>query len=168
MVAVGIWTGANLQRCDGTVLFPRLLTYLSVSRPPFLQCASGATASSPLPPLLIWPTVLRVALNRWYFAIFSLRADPLVFAPSRKPRAVFTYRAFIRAFQLLRPLFCLFHCSALFLPSAATMNLEICRLPQLPRSVFLAEVLSLHFFSTQPAPFTNGVIPAVLPVKGLR
>ena len=35
-------------------------------------------------------------------------------------------------------------------------------------SVFLAELfLSLTFFSTQPAPHKAGVIPAVLPVKGL-
>jgi hypothetical protein len=166
MVAVGIWTGANLQRCDGRVLFPRLLTYLSVSRPPLLQCASGAAASSPLPPLLIWPTVLRVALNRWYFAIFSLRADPLVFRQVESQER-FSLTALSFAPSRSSGL-CLFHCSASFLPSAATMNLEICRLLQLPRSVFLAEVLSLHFFSTQPAPFTNGVIPAVLPVKGLR
>ena len=36
-------------------------------------------------------------------------------------------------------------------------------------SVFLAEDVFLFiFFPTQPAPFKTGVIPAVLPVKGLR
>jgi hypothetical protein len=36
-------------------------------------------------------------------------------------------------------------------------------------SVFLAEDVFLSiFFPTQPAPFKTGVIPAVLPVKGLR
>jgi hypothetical protein len=35
--------------------------------------------------------------------------------------------------------------------------------------VFLAEDVLLSIFSpTQPAPFKTGVIPAVLPVKGLR
>jgi len=35
--------------------------------------------------------------------------------------------------------------------------------------VFLAEDVFLSiFFPTQPAPFKTGVIPAVLPVKGLR
>jgi hypothetical protein len=35
--------------------------------------------------------------------------------------------------------------------------------------VFLAEDVFLSIFSpTQPAPFQAGVIPAVLPVKGLR
>lgn len=40
-----------------------------------------------------------------------------------------------------------------------------------PYSVFLAEGFSLSFFlhsTTQPAPFTTRVIPAVLPAKGLR
>jgi len=38
-----------------------------------------------------------------------------------------------------------------------------------PNSVFLAEDIFLSiFFPTQPAPFKTGVIPAVLPVKGLR
>jgi len=36
-------------------------------------------------------------------------------------------------------------------------------------SVFLAEDVFLSiFFPTQPAPLKTGVIPAVLPVKGLR
>jgi len=39
----------------------------------------------------------------------------------------------------------------------------------LSNSVFLAEDLFLSiFFPTQPAPLQTGVIPAVLPVKGLR
>jgi len=41
--------------------------------------------------------------------------------------------------------------------------------PGLPRFRILSGGRSPHhFFSTQPAPFTTGVIPAVLPVKGLR
>jgi hypothetical protein len=42
------------------------------------------------------------------------------------------------------------------------------RSPGVANSVFSIEVSSPHFFSTQPAPFTSGVIPAVLPVEGPR